>query len=116
MIQLRRAYDPPARDDGFRVLVDRLWPRGLTKDRAAIDLWLRDIAPTAGLRRWFGHEHARWDEFCRRYARELEGKEDVLEFLRSKGRGGNVTVLFGARDRAFNNAVALRRILGGRGG
>jgi uncharacterized protein YeaO (DUF488 family) len=111
MIRIRRAYDTPGQEDGFRVLVDRLWPRGLAKDRAAIDLWLRDVAPTAALRRWFGHDHAKWHEFCRRYAKELEGKGDVLKFIRSKGRGGNITLLFGARDREFNNAVALQRIL-----
>lgn len=111
MIQVRRVYDRPMPEDGFRVLVDRLWPRGLRKDEAAIDLWLRDVAPTGALRRWFGHDPSRWREFCRRYARELEGKEDVLGYLRSRGRGRNVTLLFGAHDREFNNAVALQRIL-----
>lgn len=111
MIQVRRAYDAPARDDGFRVLVDRLWPRGLAKERAAVDLWLRDVGPSAKLRRWFGHDRSRWREFCRRYAKELKGKQDVLGFLRSKSRHGNVTLVFGARARDFNNAVALRDVL-----
>jgi uncharacterized protein YeaO (DUF488 family) len=111
MIRVARVYDAPTSDDGFRVLVDRLWPRGLRKDRAAIDLWLRDIAPSDALRRWFDHDPSRWSEFCRRYARELEGKDDVLRFLRSKRRDGNLTLLFGAHDREFNNAVALRNIL-----
>jgi uncharacterized protein YeaO (DUF488 family) len=111
MIRVARVYDAPTPEDGFRVLVDRLWPRGIRKDRAAIDLWVRDIAPSAALRRWFDHDPSRWPEFCRRYARELEGKDDVLGFLRSKRRDGNVTLLFGARDREFNNAVALRSFL-----
>jgi uncharacterized protein YeaO (DUF488 family) len=111
MIRIRRAYDTPGQEDGFRVLVDRLWPRGLAKDQAAIDLWLKDIAPTTALRRWFGHDRSKWREFCRRYAKELEGKGDVLGFIRSKGRGGTVTLLFGARDRDFNNAVALQHVL-----
>jgi uncharacterized protein YeaO (DUF488 family) len=116
MIQIRRAYDPPAADDGLRVLVDRLWPRGLTKDRAHIDVWLKDVAPSSGLRRWFGHDPSKWREFCRRYAGELKEKGDALGFLRSKGRGSTVTLLFGARDRAFNNAVALRDIIARRRG
>jgi uncharacterized protein YeaO (DUF488 family) len=116
MIRIRRAYDPPAAEDGFRVLVDRLWPRGLRKDHAAIDLWLRDIAPSAALRRWFGHDPAKWRTFCRRYAGELKEKGEALGFLRAKGRGGAVTLLFGARDREFNNAVALRDIIARRRG
>lgn len=114
MIRIGRAYDAPTPEDGFRVLVDRLWPRGLAKDRAAIDLWLRDIAPSAGLRRWFGHDRARWREFRRRYERELGGQDEILGFLRSKARGGHVTLLFGARGRECNNAAALRDILVGR--
>jgi uncharacterized protein YeaO (DUF488 family) len=111
MIRIRRAYDPPTGDDGFRVLVDRLWPRGLRKAEAEVDLWLRDIAPSSELRRWFDHEHSKWQGFRRRYAKELEAKQDVLRFLRAKSRNGNVTLVFGARDREFNNAVALRDIL-----
>ena len=111
MIQVRNAYDPPEREDGFRVLVDRLWPRGLKKEKAAVDLWLRDVAPSAELRRWFGHDPARWSEFRRRYVRELKAKGPMLAFLRSKSRAGTVTLVFGARDREFNNAVALRGYL-----
>jgi uncharacterized protein YeaO (DUF488 family) len=111
MIQVRRVYEAPTKDDGFRVLVDRLWPRGLKKEEAAVDLWLRDIAPSSELRHWFHHDHSKWREFCRRYAKELEGKENVLGFLRSKSRGGTVTLVFGARDQEFNNAVALRNII-----
>ena len=111
MIRVRNAYEPPLREDGFRVLVDRLWPRGLKKEKAAVDLWLRDVAPSAELRRWFGHDHARWNEFRRRYRRELRDKPQLLTFLRSRGRRGTVTLVFGARDREFNNAVALRNQL-----
>jgi uncharacterized protein YeaO (DUF488 family) len=111
MIRVRRVYDPPTGDDGFRVLIDRLWPRGLRKAEAAVDLWLRDIAPSSELRRWFDHEHSKWEGFRRRYAKELESKQDVLRFLRAKSRNSNVTLVFGARDPEFNNAVALRDIL-----
>jgi uncharacterized protein YeaO (DUF488 family) len=116
MIQIRRAYDPPAADDGLRVLVDRLWPRGLAKERAHIDVWLKDLAPSTGLRRWFGHDPSKWRAFCQRYASELKEKGDALGFLRSKGRGSTVTLLFGAHDRDFNNAVALRDIIARRRG
>ncbi len=108
MIRVRNAYDAPSREDGFRVLVDRLWPRGLKKEKAAVDLWLRDVAPSAGLRQWFRHDRSRWNEFRRRYARELKDKPEMLALLRSKSTAGNVTLVFGARDREFNNAVALR--------
>lgn len=111
MIQIRSAYEPPTPDDGFRVLVDRLWPRGLKKEKVAVDLWLRDVGPSSELRQWFGHKHSRWHAFCRRYAKELEGKQDLLRFIRSKHKSGKVTLVFSARDREFNNAVALRNLL-----
>jgi len=104
-IRTKRVYDPPTPDDGRRVLVDRLWPRGLKKEHAAIDLWLREAAPTAGLRRWFGHDPARWDEFRRRYADELERNRTALEPLIAAR--DTVTLLFAARDPGHNNAVAL---------
>jgi len=107
-IQIKRAYDAPSRGDGKRVLVDRLWPRGLSKDAAAVDLWLKDAAPSDRLRRWFGHDPARWDAFRRRYAAELDEKPaTALAPLRS----GRVTLLFGARDAEHNNAVALAQWL-----
>lgn len=95
----------------MRVLVDRLWPRGLSKDAARVDLWLKDIAPSDALRKWYGHDPARWDEFRRRYFAELEAHRERLEELKERARRGRVTLLFGARDEARNNAVALRQYL-----
>ena len=104
-IRTKRAYDPPTPDDGRRVLVDRLWPRGLKKAEAQIDLWLKEAAPSAELRRWFGHDPARWDEFRRRYAAELDKNRPVLApLLEADDR---LTLLFAARDPEHNNAVAL---------
>jgi uncharacterized protein YeaO (DUF488 family) len=100
-------YEPPSRDDGVRVLVDRLWPRGLSKPGAAVDLWLRDLAPSARLRRWFNHDPARWTEFEQRYAEELDSKTLAVSALVGAARRGRVTLLFGARDTKHNNAVAL---------
>jgi uncharacterized protein YeaO (DUF488 family) len=110
-IRLKRVYDPPARGDGTRVLVDRLWPRGLSKEAAHVDRWMRDIAPSAELRRWFGHDPGRWDEFRRRYAAELAGHADLVRELRALARRGPVTLVFGARDTEHNDAVVLRAVL-----
>ncbi|MCL6565811.1 MAG: DUF488 family protein [Acidobacteriia bacterium] len=112
MWKVKRIYDAPARTDGYRVLVDRLWPRGLTRQRAHVDLWLRDVAPSHTLRKQFGHRPDRWKEFQRRYAEELKQKPALLEQLRQLEREhGTVTLLFAARDERRNNAVALVRIL-----
>jgi len=110
-LQVKRVYDPAAREDGLRVLVDRLWPRGLEKEQAAVDRWMRDLAPSTELRRWFGHDPGRWNAFRERYARELQTQKALLDDLRSLARQGRVTLLFGAHDEAHNNAVALREIL-----
>lgn len=110
-IKLKRAYDPPAPDDGFRVLVDRLWPRGMTKDEARIGLWLKEAAPSNELRSWFGHDPARWEEFGQRYFRELEARPETLAPLADAIRKGTVTLLFGAKDEAHNNAVVLREFI-----
>ena len=110
-IRLKRVYDPPAPEDGKRVLVDRLWPRGLAKDKAAVDLWLKEAAPSAELRRWFGHRPERWDEFRRRYEAELDRNRAALQPLR-EGEG-TMTLLYAARDPEHNNAVALARYLAG---
>jgi uncharacterized protein YeaO (DUF488 family) len=110
-IGLRRVYEPPAKDDGRRVLVDRVWPRGIARDDLRIDAWLRDLAPSTGLRKWFGHDPAKWDAFKERYARELEQHPDALEQLLDKARAGRVTLVFGARDVLHNNAVALKEHL-----
>ena len=105
--KLKRAYDPPGRGDGIRVLVDRLWPRGLRRDGAHIDLWLKDVAPSADLRRWFGHDPARFAEFSRRYLAELEQMAEPLQTLRGLAEKRTVTLLFGAKDREHNQATVL---------
>ena len=110
-IDLKRAYDPPAKSDGCRILVDRIWPRGIAKDDLQVDAWLKDLAPSTGLRKWFGHDPKKWDEFKRRYARELEQRSDALEQLVEKARAGHVTLVFGAKDTEHNNAVALKEHL-----
>lgn len=110
-IWLRRAYDPATRNDGYRVLVDRMWPRGVSKEDAAIDHWARDVAPSDDLRRWFGHDPQRWDEFRRRYRAELEAHDDALDALVDRVERGRVTLVYGARDRQHNNAVVLREVL-----
>ena len=110
-IDLKRAYDPPAKSDGRRILVDRVWPRGIARDDLRIDAWLKDLAPSTELRKWFGHDPAKWDEFRKRYARELEQRSDALEELVKKARAGHITLVFGARDPEHNNAVALKEDL-----
>jgi uncharacterized protein YeaO (DUF488 family) len=113
MINLKRAYEHPAPEDGFRVLVERLWPRGLKKEALALDLWLKDIAPSPELRRWFGHDPGKWEEFCRRYWVELAGRPAVVERLREKVGQERVTLVYGSRDEEHNAAVALRKFLVG---
>jgi uncharacterized protein YeaO (DUF488 family) len=110
MIVARRVYDPPSGADGERILVDRLWPRGVTKDRAHISAWIKEIAPSTELRKWFGHDPSRREEFRRRYARELQDpeKQVILRELAARSRHGVVTLLFGARDRECNHAVVLK--------
>lgn len=114
-IFLKRAYAAPESGDGTRVLVDGLWPRGLPKDKARIDMWLKEIAPSAGLRRWFHHDPARWAEFQRRYRNELLSKADAVDELRRLAGRGPVTLLFGSRDVDHNNAVVLQSVLQKRG-
>jgi uncharacterized protein YeaO (DUF488 family) len=111
MIKLKRAYEKPAAADGCRVLVDRLWPRGLTKQKASLALWLRDIAPSPRLRKWFGHDPDRWQAFQRRYWAELKEQRDLVSDLRKKARHGTVTLVYAARDEDRNNAMALKRYL-----
>ena len=108
-IKLKRVYEEPSLEDGFRILVDRLWPRGLTKEKAGVDLWLRELGPSTELRHWFAHDPARWDEFRRRYAAELRTKPDLLAQITQ--HPGPVTLLFGAKDAEHNQAVALREYL-----
>lgn len=111
MVLLKRAYEKPSAADGMRVLVERLWPRGLSKDRARIDLWLKDIAPSTELRKWFGHDPARWDEFQRRYAAELRHKTDLVGLLKKNTRTGKVTLVYAARDEEHNGALVLKRYI-----
>jgi uncharacterized protein YeaO (DUF488 family) len=113
VIKLKRAYEKPSRDDGLRVLVERLWPRGLTKQRAAVDMWLKEAAPSPELRKWFGHDPARWAQFQRRYWQELKEKKEAVQFLKQKGKQGTVTLVYAARDEEHNGALALKRFLEG---
>lgn len=108
---LKRAYDPPAKTDGRRLLVDRVWPRGMTKDELRLDGWLKDLAPSNDLRKWFGHDPAKWDAFRNRYFQELDERPDALEQLLKKCREGPVTLVFGAKEIRYNNAVALKMYL-----
>lgn len=114
-VQLKRAYDPPSPRDGTRILVDRLWPRGISKAKARVDLWLKDVAPSTALRQWFGHDPARWSEFRRRYRAELRRQPDALAQLQALARRGRVTLVFSARDERRNQAVVLKDLLADRG-
>lgn len=109
--RLKRAYEPPAPDDGRRILVDRLWPRGLSKDHAHLDDWMKDIAPSTDLRKWFGHDPAKWEEFRRRYRAELDTQAAALDRLRDLAREGTVTLVYAAHDTAHNDAVVLLEVL-----
>ena len=110
-IAIKRAYEPPAAADGFRILVDRLWPRALSKERARIDLWLKDIAPSADLRKWFSHDPAKWAEFQRRYRAELKQKQDQLATIKAQAKKTPVTLIYGAKDEEHNDAVVLFEML-----
>lgn len=111
MIRLKRAYDPAARNDGARYLVDRLWPRGVKKEALKLEGWLQEVAPSDGLRRWFGHDPKKWEEFRRRYSAELDRNAEAWVPLLEAARRGTVTLLFSARDPEHNNAVALKAYL-----
>lgn len=110
-LRLKRAYEPPARGDGTRILVDRLWPRGLKKDGAALDHWMKDVAPSPALRKWFGHDPERWSEFRRRYAAELRAQAEPLDTIRALAHAGPVTLVYAARDEEHNHALVLRDVL-----
>lgn len=111
MIRVKRAYDAPATSDGRRFLVDRLWPRGVKKDALRLNGWFKELAPSDGLRRWFGHDPERWDEFQRRYSAELDAQPAAWKPLYEASRRGTVTLVYAARDAGHNNAVALKRYL-----
>ena len=110
-IKIKRVYEPFEKDDGFRVLVDRLWPRGLSKEKARIDLWLKEIVPSTDLRKWFGHDPEKWKGFRNRYETELRNHGDLVETLEEKAKQGAITLLFAARDEKHNEALVLKRFL-----
>jgi uncharacterized protein YeaO (DUF488 family) len=112
-IQIKRVYATPAKADGKRILVDRLWPRGLSQEEAAVDLWLKEIAPSNELRRWFGHDPAKWTEFEKRYLAELQHDHGSLSQLKEIAHQGKVTLLYGAKDEQHNQAVVLQKLLEG---
>jgi len=113
-VKLKRAYQAPSSEDGVRVLIDRLWPRGVTKQKAALDRWMKEIAPSTELRKWFAHDPNRWEEFRSRYAEELSLRKNLLTELRSIARRGPLTLVYSARDEQHNDAVALRDVLLGK--
>ncbi len=113
-LQLKRAYEKPAPDDGTRILIDRLWPRGIKKADAALDEWMKELAPSTELRRWFGHDPERWQEFRERYIAELHEHAEAFERLRALARKGKVTLVYAAHDEAHNDAVVLRELLLGK--
>jgi uncharacterized protein YeaO (DUF488 family) len=110
-VVLKRAYEPAAESDGYRVLIDRMWPRGVTKDQARLDEWARELAPSTELRRWFGHDPERFEEFRRRYVEELAAEGKKLDELRDRASSGRVTLVYGAHDREHNDAVVLAELL-----
>jgi uncharacterized protein YeaO (DUF488 family) len=110
-VQIKRVYEPRSARDGKRILVDRLWPRGLTKERAAVDLWMKDIAPSTELRKWFGHDPDKWAEFQTRYRAEVREKAKLLTALKREAKVGPVTLLFGAKDEEHNEAIILQSVL-----
>jgi uncharacterized protein YeaO (DUF488 family) len=110
-IKIKRVYDEPDKTDGTRILVDRLWPRGLTKAKADVDLWLKDIAPTTELRKWYGHDPEKWTEFKKRYREELKKNPQPVALLKREVEEGPVTLVYGARDEEHNEALVLQKLL-----
>ena len=115
MIKIKRIYEAPGTGDGFRVLVDRLWPRGLTKEKAKVDLWMRDISPSNELRKWYGHDPDKWAEFKKKYLGEIKEKKEEFDLLRKKAREGTVTFLFSSKEEKINNAAALKEFVESKG-
>ncbi len=111
MLKLKRVYDPPSKDDGKRILVDRLWPRGIRREDAKIDEWLKDIAPSDELRRWFSHNPSKWQEFRIKYRQELKDKIELIDKIRKEAKKGTVTLLFAAKDAEHNNAIVLKEVI-----
>jgi uncharacterized protein YeaO (DUF488 family) len=111
MIKTRRVYDKQEANDGFRILVDRIWPRGLKKNDIKIDLWQKDIAPSTSLRKWFNHDQRKWDKFKSRYYEELNGKQEIVKLLLEKAEKGTITLLYSSKEEQYNNAIALKEFL-----
>jgi uncharacterized protein YeaO (DUF488 family) len=111
MIKIKRAYDEVSPDDGERILVDRLWPRGIKKDEAKIDEWMKEIAPSNELRKWFAHDPSKWKEFKKRYMEELKDQSTLIEILINRAKRGNITLIFSARETEHNNAVVLSELI-----
>jgi uncharacterized protein YeaO (DUF488 family) len=117
IIRIERIYDNPKGDNSFRILVDRLWPRGLSKEKVRVDLWQKDIAPSNSLRKWFGHDEKKWDEFKRKYFEELDKKNDsdtVYRIIKMAKEQNSITLLYGTKEKRFNNAIALKEYLEGK--
>ncbi len=112
-VQVKRAYEKPAKSDGFRVLIDRLWPRGVRKEDLKLDQWLKELGPSTELRKWFGHDPEKWEEFRKRYFRELDSHPEEIRQLRAKMRQGPLTLVFGSKEQRFNDATALKEYLEG---
>jgi len=110
-IQIKRVYERPEKDDGRRILVDRLWPRGLTREEAKIDRWAKEVSPSHELRKWYGHEPAKWEEFRKRYFAELAGKKEEMARLRKEAAEGKVSLLYSSKENELNNAAALKSYL-----
>ncbi len=114
MLRIKRVYDTPSRDDGKRILIDRLWPRGLRKEEAHIDEWVKDVAPSTGLRKWFNHDPVKWGEFRRQFFAELDAEQESVDNIIAAARKGTVTLLFGSKEKRYNNAAALKEYLDSR--
>ena len=110
-VHIKRVYEPPAKEDGFRVLIDHLWPRGMKKEAVAVDEWLKAVAPSTALRKWFSHDPEKWEEFKRRYFLELDENREAVEELAKKSKSETVTLVFSSKEERFNNAVALKEYL-----
>jgi uncharacterized protein YeaO (DUF488 family) len=110
-LSIKRVYEPPEKEDGVRILVDRLWPRGLTKEKASVDIWLKEIAPSADLRKWFAHDRDKWAEFKTRYRAELKENDKQVALLKEEIKKGKVTLMYGAKDEECNEAVVLQEFL-----
>ena len=111
MVKTKRVYDPASPDDGKRILIDRLWPRGIKKERAKIEAWLKDIAPSDELRKWFSHDPAKWPDFEKRYAAELKKKSALVERLKTEAKKGTITLLYASKEARYNNAAVLKELI-----